>query len=195
MTFVVTDFEGRSPGDVWADWLRDWDDSKPGSFVFESDEGISSLTIPVRLSADSEVGSPERQPDDSGFFTVVLSLVFDSGCWEKTYSSNANSVTVTNWGDSLVFPTITWQGAGGVVTTPSGSTFTLPAAANRRFLLLDSAESYLVVDEKENVDDSLWHAVRGKVISAPVVPGKEATWKLPSGVGMTWKIGVINPWR
>lgn len=197
LQLTVTHTDTHTTGEVWAAWHQAWPDGAPGELVLETEteEGIEKLHLPVRLPQDADLSVWDYQPDDRDVLSVAWPMVSDVGAWGHDYESSSTTTVIDNWGNALISPEVEWSGAGGTVVAPSGATFTLPAVTALRRMLLDTAENYLVLDGQGNVDVDLWHKLRGGVFATPVPPGRKATWKIPVGATLRWRVGVMNPWR
>lgn len=110
--------------------------------------------------------------------TTVTANVFNpTGLARSMPISGTGEVTLLNSGDEVVYPQLTYKGAGGVVTSPSGATFTLPPSDERTTINLDPQHLHLDGAFPEGVP-----------------PGESGTWVLPEGVTASWEIRVADPW-
>lgn len=109
--------------------------------------------------------------------TVMVPVLSPKGLARSTPMSGTGTVEITNVGDTIVYPKLTYSGAGGVVVSPSGARFTLPAVADQTTVDLDPQKLRLAGAFPEGVP-----------------PGGAGVWVLPSDVTATWEIRVADPW-
>ena len=120
-------------------------------------------------------------------------MVSDDGLWFKDMVMPGPEVEVSNWGSSVVCPSVVWSRSGGRVTA-GGDSFVLPWVGGVRRLSLDAASSYLVTDDEGAVDESLWRRLRGSVHATPIFPGSTRKFVLPDNARLEWRIGLEHPW-
>lgn len=178
--------------DVREDFISDWAvgvGAAAGVLVVEGGR-ISPLELPVRLAA---VPAP---PDVQGvdYFELDLSIRASGGVWLR-HHQGVNNVTVTNYGDVMVWPEIVWSGRGGGVVLPSGARFTLPAVSGERRVSLNPYESLTVVLDDGRVDRDVTRAVRAAAFSEGVAPHSRADYALPNGAVLHWAVGFLDPWK
>lgn len=160
--------------------------------------GSSFGTVTAGLRRSGEVSAPRVDPSsEEVILGVDVPVKEDLGYWSTAEVTGQGNVTVTNFGDVDIYPTIRWEGAGGDVTMPSGAVFALPVLeeGQRRTLCLSPAESMIVLDENGDVDPVLWKELRGVVLPEMVPAGQARTYDLPDGARLAWRLGVLDPWH
>lgn len=193
LRFAVRADGHRSADDVAAGLRQSFHHRVPGMLVLQI-AGVGTYSTGLRLNGF--IPPPTQDPsEDEIILGIDVPVVGDEGCWWADALTGTGMVTVTNPGDVPVRAQIRWQGQGGEVTLPSGATFTLPSATQRRTLLLSAAESMAVLTDSGNLDDSLWKQLRGVALPEIVPPGEARTFALPTGATLQWQEGVLNPWR
>lgn len=152
---------------------------------------------PVYLDVRLEQSLPGLTKDkrDLDELTVPVPIIAARGVYSTETSHDTGVVTVTNSGEVTVNPEIRWQGPGGEVTTPSTATFTLPAVDTPRRVMIDAAESCVVLDDDGVKDDEISATLSYKVFPESTPKGASSVWELPEGAEMIWSLGIINPWR
>lgn len=183
---------GETVGELFSRWRAAWSRRKCGTLqIRQRDLGASTWSLQVRLAEGMDL--PEVDPQGMAPCEVSVRVVGDGGVWLSDEARAAGTVTVANFGDVPVWPSVVWKGAGGKVTLPSGATFTLPAATDRRVMHLDPAESLVVTDMNGVVDRDLWLKVASTGWAEPVMPDKTATFTVPKGAELAWHVGVLDP--
>ena len=158
---------------------------------------LSSPIGPVHTRVRLEGGHhPVAQDPSWGdvVLDVEIPVVADEGVWWSEVNLDTSIITVTNWGDVFLWVDIMWEGSGGVVTLPSGATFTLPPTTETRTLSLSRAKSLAVKDIEGNLDPVLHRQLRG-VPPEGVPVGESRTFTVPAGARVLYKVGVFDPWR
>lgn len=149
--------------------------TNPCVISIESDSPLSPLTF--ELVVDGVLpGVPVDMRRRSAETLTVPVVCFD-GVAKSSVMTGTGTVTVTNHGDVPVWPKIRYEGAGGVVTNPSGAKFTLPRVAEETIIDLDPSVLRLEGAFPENVP-----------------PGGTGVWVLPAGAQLEWTLGVADPW-
>lgn len=172
---------------------RAWSHTLPGVLRIDAPD-IGAVSTQVRLrGALPDFPYLEDQAIDIGYPDTIISFIADSGAWWTDWSEATDSVTVTNNGDVPVRPHIVWEGRGGRVVMPSGASFTLPAASSTRRLVLDNAQSCVVMDEHGEIDTTLWRQLAPIVMPEGVPPQSEHTYQLPAGARLAWRLGYFSP--
>lgn len=186
---------GRSVEEVWREFRDDWESTtpeKPGWLVLGRPDGEGAFHLPARLGG--KLPGALINPSEMDEIPVSIPVIADQGQWLLPLSDDG-VVTVTNGGKGLIYPKIWWQGAGGVVTLPSGVKITLPPVTQPRILNLDYASSFEVLDNEGVIDDALWRSMRGSIVGEGVPIGSSRTYALPSGAMLHWSLIYLNPWR
>lgn len=156
--------------------------------------GVGNVSALVRLR--ESIGPLKLDPHAAyGYDGVQVPLIADAGFWSLDVVKASDSVTVTNAGDVEVWPRIRWKGAGGRVTLPSGAHFDLPRTSEARTLVLDDAQSCVVVDDSDVVDRALWRALDGAVLPEGIPVGQVRTYQLPAGAELHWQLGFFDPFK
>lgn len=193
LRFAVRADGHRSADDVAAELRQSFHHRIPGLLVLRV-LSVGIYSTPLRLRGF--IPPPTRDPSEEEIILGIdVPTVGDDGCWWADPLTGTGVVTVTNSGDVPVKAQITWQGAGGEVTLPSGATFHLPPTPQRRTLLLSAAESMAVLTDTGDLDRPLWTQLRSVAVPEGVPPQQARTFTLPTGAQLTWQEGVLNPWR
>lgn len=199
LRFAVRGDQSRSADEVWSDLRRSFHHRHYGTLILR---GALLGSLSCQLRRDGVIAAPSVDPSSEDvILNVQVPLISDDAVWwtlpEVEGGGNSpSSVTVTNSGDTVVWPSIVWSGRGGQVTMPSGAVFTLPPAPGGQVRRMDLSvwESNAVWDEDGNLDRSLWGMVRGAP-SEPVPEGQERTYTVPAGAAVESTMGVFDPWR
>lgn len=178
LEFYLKAREGRDLEDVyrrlrqgWA--AANWDN--PCVLIIESDNPLSPLTF--ELVVDGALPGVPVDMRRRSAEVLSVPVVCADGVAKSSVMTGTGTVTVTNHGDVSVWPKIRYQGAGGVVTNPSGAKFTLPRAAEETIIDLNPRVLRLDGAFPENVP-----------------PGGTGVWGLPAGAHLEWTLGVADPW-
>lgn len=163
----------------WAKARRDFSTRQLGLLVLI---GERRFELPVRLSAP--LPAPSTVP--SAGTALDVALIADGGVWLST-GKGTGAVTVTNWGDVPVWPTIVFSGVGKV-TLPSGTTIPLPSVTGEHVLDLSRGRAGTAVNV---VSGSL---VPVDAVAEMVPVGATRTFRTEGPVRLEWKIGVFDPW-
>ena len=149
--------------------------SNPCVIRIESDNPLSPLTF--ELVVDGVLPGVSVDMRRRSAATLSVPVLCADGVAKSSVMTGKGNVTVTNHGDVNVWPKIRYRGAGGVVTNPSGATFTLPRAAEETIIDLNPRVLRLAGAFPENVP-----------------PGGTGVWVLPAGAQLEWTLGVADPW-
>lgn len=182
---------GYCRGESVSDFRAGFSRRRCGTLVVDSPVW-GRLELEVRVVGGG-VSVPHSLPDDR-WVSFSVSLVSDRGVWFTSPLYGSDNVTVTNSGDVNIWPEIRWQGAGGVVTLPSGATFTLPNSTARRVLTLDPMRGCMVSLEGGAIDRAMWKTLTGSVNAEGVPVGETRTYRVPAGAELVWRVGVFDPW-
>lgn len=169
--FYLNNMRGElSMQDVYNDFRRAW----PAELRVETDHPLGEMVLPVEARA-----MPGTSVDPSKVDAIRLPVtVFNKdGLFHTLPQYGTNTVTVTNMGVEMVYPLITYSGAGGQVVTPSGARFTLPAAASSTVVDLHPRKLRLPGAFPEGIP-----------------PGESGTWSLPAGATLSWYLWIADPW-
>lgn len=193
LRFAVRGDGEKSADDVWAELRQSFRHKQYGTLILRG-SAYGNLSAATRRGG--VIPPPLVDPaSEEVILDVDVPVISDEGCWWTDTLTGTGTVTVSNSGDVPVYVKIRWSGSGGVVTLPSGATFTLPATPIPRILHLSSAQSLVVLTDSGVVDPILWKQVRG-VALPELVPAEESrTFQLPSGATLEWQLGVMDPWQ
>lgn len=178
LEFYLKAREGRDLEDVYRRLRQGWAAatwSNPCVLSIESDNPLSPLTF--ELVVDGALPGVPVDMRRRSAEVLSVPVVCADGVAKSSLMTGTNTVTVTNHGDVPVWPIIRYEGAGGVVTTPSSATFTLPAMESEAIVDLNPMNLRLDGAFPESVS-----------------PGGQGVWKLPAGAQLEWSIGVADPW-
>ncbi|KGM18142.1 hypothetical protein [Corynebacterium auriscanis] len=182
--------DGESIDELFSRWRASWSRRRSGTLRIKSPR-LGVLTTAARLS--ESMPTPEVDPGGKRHARVEVPVVCDRGVWSTDNVRGSGTVTVTNFGDVALWPSVEWAGAGGPVTLPSGATFTLPAAGSKRVLCLNPAESLIVKDLAGKVDRALWLKLAPVAWAEPVMAGETAQFRVPAGAELVWRVSVLDP--
>ena len=182
--------QGESIDDLFARWRSSWSRRRSGVLRLKNPR-MGTLSAAVRLA--EPMGAPEIDPSGKRPVMVEISVVCDRGVWQTGEVRGSNIVTVTNFGDVALWPSVEWLGAGGQVTLPSGATFSLPSVTGKRIMHLNPAESLVVKDLAGKTDRTLWQQLAPVAWAEPVLPDQTAQFKVPAGAELVWRVGVLDP--
>lgn len=172
---------------AWARFRAGWSTCSDSTMVLT----IGGVVFSVRARLSTALPFPAVRPAVGT--RLVVSVVSYDGVWLTAHSQvGPGGIMVVNAGDVPVWPVLSWLGAGGVVTLPSGAQFSLPTVSSRYSLSMDRREAGLVRDEAGLVDRDLSRQVM--VLGEGVPVGESRTWMLPAGVVLSWKLGHLDPW-
>lgn len=138
-----------------------------------------------------EFDGPTRQGVHGSFAKVVAHIVGRDALYRQP-NVEAGTVTITNLGDDMVRPQVRWQ-QGGTLVMPSGVRITLPTVPEERVLVLDEAESCVVLDPDGQPDELVWGSF--PVYPEGVPEGETRTYTAPEGALVEWSVGYTNPWK
>lgn len=161
--------------------------SKQGVLRLRLDGGVFDLPARVGEVPPAPGLKPRRGT------RLGVRFIGDGGVWLQPYTHTGN-VIVTNSGDVAIWVKIRWQGAGGVVTMPSGATFTLPTVTSPKTLWLDPGESNLITNDDDTIDETLWKQLRSQVFPESIKPGESKTITTPATATVLWEVGYFDPW-
>lgn len=170
--FVLHADDGEQLERVFYDFRAGWSFTKPSRLEVESPAGLFHL--------DVVLGAPIRgvaiDPTKTDGLVVPVTVFSAVGLFSTHTLAGSNYVTVTNNGDAVIFPRITYTG-GGVVAFPSGATAALPTTSR-----------------ETTIDTSPLKLRTPGVFSEGVEPGQSASWTLPPGSTLEWELLVADPW-
>lgn len=178
LEFYLKARDGEDLEDVHRRLRQGWAAATPDNpcvIIIESDNPLSPLTF--ELVVDGVLPGVAVDMRRRSAETLMVPVVCFDGVAKTSTMTGTNTVTVTNYGDVPVYPKIRYSGAGGVVTTPSGATFTLPRSAEETIVDLDPKVLRLDGAFPEGVP-----------------PGSTGVWVLPAGAQLEWTLGVADPW-
>lgn len=169
---------GEELAEVYARLRRGWSKAtweNPCVIEIDGDHPLSPLSFD--LVVDGELPGVPVDMSRRMQETLKVPVSCRYGMARTGVQSGDNNVTVTNGGDTMVYPQIVYSGGGGRVTNPSGATFTLPSVSARTVVDLNPS--------KLRLDGALPEGVP---------PGKTGTWLLPAGARLEWRLMVADPW-
>lgn len=178
LEFYLQAETGEELAEVYARLRRGWSRAtwdNPCMVEIEGDHPLNTLTFDVVVDGalpGVQVDMSRRTQE-----TLKVPVVCRDGLARTDVQTGRGSVTVTNAGDTLIYPRIVYEGAGGRVTSPSGAAFTLPGVSERTTIDLDPSRLRL-----------------DGAVSEGVPPGKSGTWELPDGARLEWWLMVADPW-
>ena len=178
LEFYLKARDGEDLEDVHRRLRQGWAAATPDNpcvIIIESDNPLSPLTF--ELVVDGVLPGVAVDMRRRSAETLTVPVVCFDGVAKSSVMAGTGTVTVTNYGDVSVWPKIRYEGAGGVVTNPSGAKFILPRAAEETIIDLDPRVLRLEGAFPESVP-----------------PGATGVWVLPAGAQLEWTLGVADPW-
>lgn len=178
LEFYLKARDGEDLEDVHRRLRQGWAAATPDNpcvIIIESDNPLSPLTF--ELVVDGVLPGVAVDMRRRSAETLTVPVVCFDGVAKSSVMTGKETVTVTNYGDVSVWPKIRYEGAGGVVTNPSGAKFTLPRATEETIIDLDPRVLRLEGAFPESVP-----------------PGATGAWVLPAGAQLEWTLGVADPW-
>lgn len=178
LEFYLKARDGEDLEDVHRRLRQGWAAATPDNpcvIIIESDNPLSPLTF--ELVVDGVLPGVAVDMRRRSAETLTVPVVCFDGVAKSSVMTGKETVTVTNYGDVSVWPKIRHEGAGGVVTNPSGAKFTLPRATEETIIDLDPRVLRLEGAFPESVP-----------------PGATGVWVLPAGAQLEWTLGVADPW-
>lgn len=173
--FYLRAEDGEQMEQVYKLFRQGWSKTSPSQIVVEADRPGGPYTLDVVLDRDLPGVSVDARRRTQ--VNLPVSVFNRDGLFRSTLQSGTGTVTVTNGGDTVVYPKIRYSGSGGVVTGPSGASFTLPGASTLTTVDLDARALRL-----------------DGAFSEGVMPGATGTWQLPAGATLQWHTLVADPW-
>ena len=163
--------------------------------------GVLRLTTPTgrafsaRVRQEQEITPPEANPGSKGAALVTVPLICDDGVWWADSQSEgslgtAATATITNTGDVIIYPTLTWSTASTTVL-PSGAKLELPKPKRKTRTLNLSHQHAGIIMNGTTPDLAMSRTV--SLIPEGVPPGETRTLT-HTGI-ITWQIGVWDPWK
>lgn len=184
--------EGRSLGETFRQWRADWSREEYGQLIVGS--STKQWSARVRLSGDG-MTAPETDLSDDKFVNPVrVDVESDDGVFFGVPKVQSGSVTVTNTGDTTVWPRVRWSGDNQSIIFPSSNTLLLPNAAVSRVLYLDPADSHAVEDTQGVLDQTMWKQLRGKILPEGVPKGESRQYSLSDNAFLEWETTTLDPW-
>lgn len=158
--------------------------------VFERPSGTYSTQ--VRLNGP--IDAPAEFPEDADYAEVRLPLISESGSYSGWPVSDTGFVTVINSGEEFLWPLVSWR-AGGSITLPSTTRYTLPASAGGiATMSLDPITSHEVTVDDE-VDETLSGVTGAMWLGEGVPEGQARDYQTDGDVTLTWAPRFLDPWR
>lgn len=150
--------------------------------------------LSAHIRADGPIPPPiEVENHDRIEYEMPIAVICDDGLWWQSYESADTRTTIVNHGDVIIYPTISWKNTGGDVILPSGAHLRLPTINTPRRLLLSPLESNVILDEHDQIDYPAWQQI--PKITEGIEAGGKATYQIPNGAKISWRIGVLDPWQ
>lgn len=109
--------------------------------------------------------------------TVAGTLFNRDGLFRTAPKTGTGSVRVENLGDEIIYPRLAGIGTGGTVTVPSGAKFAWPSTGKPVAVNLDPRDLRLPGAFPEGVP-----------------PGGSATYRVPTGVTVSYSTLYADPW-
>ena len=179
---------------------------KEGTLILDNHDG-EVFTLPVRLEKQIEVPDQETTFDDT--IQRSFPIVCDRGYWTHTVhplerkSGNQYSYEINNNGDLPTNALVHWNHTIGTlppkINIDESGDIQLPSPAGeeegRYTLDLDPRASMAVLDEDGSLDLDMWKQLRGRFLSAEVLPGETQVITSNKPLDLTYDLKILNPWR
>lgn len=175
LEFYLHANDGESMEEVYKGFRQGWSMDAPSVMAVTADHERGTFYLDLWLEQHIPGVTVDMRRRTS---TVLPVQVFNpDGLFRSELFTGTGLVTVTNWGDTVLYPKIRHSGSGGQVTNPSGATWILPPVQTETVTSLDPEELRVVGIFPEGVE-----------------PGESQSWKLPSGASLEWSVPVADPW-
>lgn len=191
--------DGKSVQEVYREWRGSWSNREYGTLnIHFNDTG----TVSCRVRLSKTIEHPVEQPGKSSSISVEVPVICDDGYWTRKHvvkrtANDTSDIKIRNYGDFLLYPEIKWT-TPTTVTVPSLNTFQLPKPySGARRINLDPESSFIIQDDNEKVDISLWKKSTDLVVPEGVPPRETRTFKLLStaDVYLYYDVRLLDPWR
>lgn len=173
--FFLHAADGEQLERVYAEFRQGWSMDTPSVLEVHADHHAGPFLLDLLLDREIDGVPVDMRRRTSSIVSVPV--FSPEGMYRTRGESGTGTVTVTNWGDSVLYPSIRYSGPGGEVTAPSGARFTLPVADMEMVVPLDPQSLRLEGAFPEGV-----------------LPGSTATWVVPEGAALEWSVRVADPW-
>ncbi|APQ42522.1 hypothetical protein phi16_gp017 [Corynebacterium phage phi16] len=173
-------------------WRRAFHWNKPSTIWLTPTAGKDVFCHAV-YSSPLDIPAQDLRDLEEVPFSWALDV--DDGVWWDSPQTGTGNVTVTNWGDDYICPSVVWKGSSQKVTLPSGAVISLPNVSLQqpRRLLLDDEESLMVFDLDGNEDRSLWPIDTAFAEGVPPLESRE--YVTTANATLEWAVPVLDPWR
>ena len=191
LTLHIAAGKGHPPVDEAAAEIRRGVQSKKDStLVLDMENGQPVVSTPVRRNG--AIAPPVEVLDGADYTEMKIPLQSRLGGWLEDPRTEAGTVTVTNHGDTFLWPTILTTGTGNILL-PSGNTYTLPNAPGAK-ISLDPYTSHEVVLPDGTVDEAASELTEVMNLGEGVPEGESRTYVTTGGVKLMWQTLILDPW-
>lgn len=176
LEFYLHADDGETMEQVYREFRQGWSLEKPCTLAVTADHVEGTFYLDLWLDQPLPGVSVDMRRRTSTVLPVQV--VNPTGLFRSETQTGTGLVTVTNWGDGVIYPKIRNIGPGGIVTSPSGATWTLPPSTQ--------AQTTLDLDPRELRQPG--------VFPEGVEPGDRQSWSLPQGATLEWSVLIADPW-
>lgn len=189
LTITVVADEHRSADLLAADLRRELDFWEPARLMMINPRG-------QMRSCDVVLNGPLDPPRAFGaqWLEIRAPLKAKAGVWDLTPTVATGAVTVTNIGDTYLWPEIEWKGSPKL-TLPSNTQITLPYAASHRRLSLSPWTSHEVTDLDGVIDHALSDLTEMLHLGEGVPRRASRPYSITSGGTIITTCQILDPWK
>lgn len=192
LTLHIAAGGGHPPVDAAAAEIRRGIQSKRDStLVLDMENGQPIVSTPVRRNGI--IAPPPEVLDGTDYTELKIPLQSRLGGWLEDTITQSGTVTVTNHGETHLWPTILINGPG-TIKLPSGNTHTLPTTAPGATISLDPYTSHEVVLPDGTVDEAASELTEVMPLGEGVPEGESRTYVTTGGVTLMWQTLILDPW-
>lgn len=175
LEFYLHAESGEEMEGVYREFRRGWSSTVPSTVRIDADHPMGAFHVSLWLNQPLAGVPVDMRRRTSA--TVMVDVFNPTGLFRSSPFSGAGEVTVLNSGVEILYPKISYTGAGGEVVSPSGAVFALPPVVGRTVIDLDPQSLRL-----------------DGVFPEGVSPGESGMWILPEDALLIWEVQVADPW-
>lgn len=191
LTVHIAAGKGHPPVDEAAAEIRRGIQSKRDStLVLDMENGNPVVSTPVRRNGF--IAPPVEVLDGVDYTEMKIPLQSRLGGWLEEPYTHTGTVTVTNHGESFLWPTILINGPGTILL-PSGQSYTLPNAPGAT-ISLDPYTSHEVVLPDGTVDEAASDLTEVMNLGEGVPEYQSRSYLTTGGVQLMWQPLILDPW-
>lgn len=197
LNLVLDTRHGQSIEELESELRRGFLPDQEGTLLVERDRRPRAR---AKVYLDGFLQPPREVPEGAVDAEYSVPLVSYRGLWTQDTLHGSGSVTVTNTGDTFLWPKIRWRGGSRRLTLPSGLVVTLPSGSLSTWnsLSLDPFTSHEVTNLATGEIDPVASDTAGHALLGEGVPvGASRTYATSSTIfmGLEWAPQIRDPWR